>query len=115
MTSLWLLVAMSATFSHQTGGGGEAGIDRWHGEERQALETLGNLAAVDARLRFKQWNPEHGQAVRKDAVQRSVPRTPRGKVTEHIIPNLQACSYLAGVISRCVGPAEVLPIGPSNE
>jgi hypothetical protein len=49
-----------------------AGIDRWRGEERQALATeFGSLAAVDARLRFEQWKQEHDKEQnRRGAAQR---------------------------------------------
>lgn len=66
----------------------QAGIDRWRGQERQALETeLRSFADADARLRFEQWKQDHEQAIRLDAVQRSVAVT-KGKITEHILPYL---------------------------
>jgi hypothetical protein len=49
-----------------------AGIDRWRGEERQALATEFGLAAVDARLRFEQWKQEHDKEQnRRGAAQRA--------------------------------------------
>ena len=66
----------------------QAGIDRWRGQERQALETeLRSFADADAGLRFEQWKQAHEQSIRFDAVQRSVAVT-KGKVTEHIVPYL---------------------------
>ena len=66
----------------------QAGIDRWRGQERQALETeLRSFADAEARLRFEQWKQAHEQSIRFDAVQRSVAVT-KGKVTEHIVPYL---------------------------
>ena len=47
----------------------QAGIDRWRGQERQALETeLRSFADADARLRFEQWKQAHEQSIRLDAV-----------------------------------------------
>jgi predicted Holliday junction resolvase-like endonuclease len=66
----------------------QAGIDRWRGQERHALETeLRSFADAEARLRFEQWKQDHEQAIRLDAVQRSAAIT-KGKVTEHILPYL---------------------------
>jgi predicted Holliday junction resolvase-like endonuclease len=66
----------------------QAGINRWRDEERQTLEAeLRNLADADARLRFEQWKQDHEQAIRMDAVQRSL-AVNKGKLTEHIVPYL---------------------------
>ena len=66
----------------------QAGIDRWRGQERQALETeLRSFADADARLRFEQWKQAHEQSIRLDAVQRSL-AVNKGKLTEHIVPYL---------------------------
>jgi predicted Holliday junction resolvase-like endonuclease len=77
-------VYLSITMSRRV----QTGIDRWRGEERQELEIeLRSFADAEARLRFEQWKQDHEQAIRLDAVQRSVAIT-KGKVTEHIVPYL---------------------------
>ena len=77
-------IYLSITMSRRV----QAGIDRWRMEERQTLETeLRSFADAEARLRFEQWKQDHEQAIRLDAVQRSVAVT-KGKVTEHIVPYL---------------------------
>jgi predicted Holliday junction resolvase-like endonuclease len=66
----------------------QTGIDRWRIEEKQTLAIeLKSFADAEARLRFERWKQDHEQAIRMDAVQRSVAVT-KGKVTEHIVPYL---------------------------
>jgi hypothetical protein len=51
-----LCIYLSITMSHRV----QAGIERWRGEEKRALEAeLRNFAEVDARLRFEQWRQKH--------------------------------------------------------
>jgi predicted Holliday junction resolvase-like endonuclease len=84
-----LCIYLSTTISHRV----QAGIERWRGEEKQALETeLRNFAEMDARLRFEQWRQKHEQEIRLDAVQRSASIT-KGKVTEHIVPYLPGFDF----------------------
>ena len=77
-------IYLSITMSRRV----QTGIDRWCIEEKQTLEIeLRSFADVEARLRFEQWKQDHEQAIRMDAVQRSVAGT-KGKVAEHIVPYL---------------------------
>jgi len=79
-----ICIYQSTTMSRRV----QSGINRWRDEERQTLETeLRNMAGADARLRFEQWKQEHEQAIRLDAVQRSLAIN-KGKLTEHIVPYL---------------------------
>jgi predicted Holliday junction resolvase-like endonuclease len=75
-------IYLSITMSRRV----QTGIDRWRIEEKQTLEIeLRSFADAEARLRFEQWKQDHEQAIRMDAVQRSVAVT-KGK--EHIVPYL---------------------------
>jgi predicted Holliday junction resolvase-like endonuclease len=77
-------IYLSITMSRRV----QTGIDRWRIEEKQTLEIeLRSFADAEARLRFEQWKQDHEEAIRMDAVQRSVAVT-KGKVTEHIVPYL---------------------------
>ena len=65
-----------------------AGITRWREEEKQTLEAqLRQVAYGEARVELERWRREQEQAIRLDAIQRSVAVT-KGKVTEHIVPYL---------------------------
>ena len=55
-----LCIYLSITMSHRV----QAGVERWRGEEKQALEAeLRNFAQVDARLRFEQWRQKHEREI----------------------------------------------------
>jgi predicted Holliday junction resolvase-like endonuclease len=79
-----LCIYLSITMSRRV----QAGITRWREEERQTLETqLRQIANGEARVELERWRQEQEQAIRLDAVQRSMAVT-KGKVTEHIVPYL---------------------------